>query len=240
LPTKLTEVEIRRVDGAPQWALGIRDHLTWVEAVVTTEQWRGYYFRVEFDAGAELRSFCIHREVGTAQPLMQVTLRNVPLKVVEQWARRWVAEFVEIWNTDNPHVPLKGLASEFTPEREAELARVADSYARHFGPAGWRADVARDVGYSMETIPGLIRDARKAGILPPTTRGRGGGSLTRKGLALLGRPEAEPLWNRLTPKERKAVVARDKRLTKATERLAARELSQEQFDAILRKELGNG
>ena len=54
------------------------------------------------------------------------------------------------------------------------------------GKPGWLETVAAVLPCSVETVPGLVRQARQYGYLPPTTRGRGGGPLTLKGAGILG------------------------------------------------------
>ncbi len=86
---------------------------------------------------------------------------------------------------DGPDDPseAEGWARQFGREpRNVERERtvllpVAQAYVEHFGTPGWAAKIGKERSYSVETVSKLVKEARDAGILSPTTRGRGGGSL---------------------------------------------------------------
>jgi len=60
------------------------------------------------------------------------------------------------------------------------LARIAVLYAETLGDHDQVDKISRAFGYSIDHVPNLIREARRAGLLTPTVRGKAGGAPTWK------------------------------------------------------------
>lgn len=197
--TERRGLQIREVDGAFRWGPASPGVDAWVEMESADPEWGGYYFRAEFahSDGAFL-SLSVNRATPQALPLGARRWRDVPISRLEQWARRWIGDYMTEFAAGLPGGQLQGEAdwqedATRDIERSRMLARVASLYIRLFGEDDqWLLTMHEELELSTDTIPGLIGEARKAGILTKTTRGKGGGSLTERGRRLLGSPTFDP------------------------------------------------
>lgn len=192
-------IRVREVAGAPQWGPASPGVTAWVEMESPDPEWDGYCFRAEFDhSDGALLSISVNRMTPRARPLTARRFREVPpIGRLEQFARRWIADSMSEFAAGLPGGQLLGEADwqqleVSDPQRQRMLADVAALYVRIVGETGWLATMSEELGFSQDTIPNLINEARTVGILTKTTRGKGGGSLTEKGYRLLGSPVFDP------------------------------------------------
>ena len=76
------------------------------------------------------------------------------------------------------------------PSREQWLARLAQRYVETLDEPRQTGILAEEFHYKPASVAAMIREARnKHKLLTPTTKGRPGGSLTPKALAILSEPE---------------------------------------------------
>ena len=118
-------------------------------------------------------------------------------------------------------------------ERELMLARVAEEYVARVGTFDWKDSMAKVLDRSMDTIPGLIREAREAGILTRTSQGKAGGSLTLKGARLLGR--GQTAWESATPEQQATSARRAAEREDAYRRFKAREIDIDERDRLMKE-----
>lgn len=90
---------------------------------------------------------------------------------------------------------------------------------------------------SWDYVPELIGEARSRGLLTPTVRGRGGGSLTQRAWLLLGRHQ---WWK---PEQLEAARLRDEPFRELTRRLEAGEITAhewgERLDQLMKETFGD-
>lgn len=176
----------------------------WAE--VSHSDWPGYSFRLTFSAGA-LAGVEIQRDDETSLPLTAQRLQRVPLGALERAVRKHVNVFENLWSevvasskglaADKVvHVGKAGMAPDVAewfdsyrpskPSREQWLVRLAARYVETLDEDGQTALLAEEFGYAPASIAAMIREARnKHKLLTPTTKGKPGGTLTPKALALL-------------------------------------------------------
>ena len=204
---KAPEWVIRRVDGQDQWHVPLipgtaDDEPPWAEVVGTAPKWRGYHFRVTFDAAGSTTELRIHRE-ATAPPLTRRLLQAVPVPRLEHVAHARVRDWMNDWMARESYANVGSDAwfAEFddagrNPERDVWLAKVAAAYVDTLGQDSQRQRdaIADRCGISADYVPDATREARQRELLTPTTQGRAGGELTPRALRLLGRhvPAAGP------------------------------------------------
>lgn len=194
------QLKIRRrsSDDTPLWAPASPGTNAWVEVESSNPEWSGYSFRLEFaHADGSFVGVTVRRQTADARPLTARQLRSLPIGRLEIWARRWVADFMTEFSAglDGGHLLGESDWQEYEsidPERAQTLAYIAALYVRLVGRKGWLAEMERQTNFSRDTIPGLISEARRIGVLTQTTRGKAGGSLTERGRRLLGQPTFDP------------------------------------------------
>ena len=208
------------------------DRWTWqpplAGAVICADGWPGYRFVLAADVTVrQLVNFEILRD-SDAQPLTARALARVPLGALEDALYEELESFIDQWHADNPG---SGLAAP-RPERvranrdDVKLAELARAYVETLGQPFQMRRLAEDFGfnYSLATIPKLIARARQRGLLTPTTKGRSGGRLTPKAIALLGGDAVEDLsaWDRASRDQKVAAMLREAQHQRLTEELHAR------------------
>lgn len=166
----------------------------WAE--VSHSDWAGYMFRLVF-LGSDLSSIETRRVDDSAAPLRAHLLQRVPLGALERAARQhvdnWMADWAEaVSSSSAPMNPaLEKWSKTFAdlkPEdmdRDRQLAKWAKKYVETLGHDGQTQILAEAFHYTESSVSRKIREARVHGLLTPTTKGRPGGSLTPKAVALL-------------------------------------------------------
>jgi len=167
----------------------------WVDLTVDSEVWAGYGFRLNFDADGELLGIEVGRS-GNAADLTAHLLQRVPLGALERKARHHIREildpFVELLGPESTaRRQIVDVISKERPrrsdanERAGMLALLAIFYVETLGRRDQTQMLAERFHYNEATIPKLISTARNEyGFLPPTKRGRPGGSVTPKAYAV--------------------------------------------------------
>ena len=176
----------------------------WAE--VQHSGWPGYVFRLAFTEG-ELQGIEVRRDGDDAAPLTAHLLQRVNLGALERAVRQQVnllQDMVEsaVGVFDDKVIPAvkpgasapvaKWLddARERKLSRERTLAKLARRYVQTLGEKGQTAILAEEFHYKCSSVAAMIREARNTHkLLTPTTKGRPGGSLTPKALALLNETE---------------------------------------------------
>ena len=78
-------------------------------------------------------------------------------------------------------------------ERDERIAKLSKRYVETLDFPRQADLLAREFDYSRLSIPKVIAEARRRGFLTPTIKGRPGGQLTAKTLAILNeQPRVEP------------------------------------------------
>ena len=198
-------LELRRVNGVEMWGIAPQH---WVE--LTDDR---FVFRVTFNGDGRLRAFSIETMDADSSPIHTRALRSVSIPEVERAARAAIGSRIS--------AVAKGFSGVSTVEQEwllagtsekhlADLAKVAHLYANSIGQKGWAGDVACELGYSSDTVTKMVKEARKVGLLTPTTRGRSGGSVTDLGWEILARDSIQDAWDEASSSDRERILERDR------------------------------
>ncbi len=200
----------------------------WMELAIRDRQWTGYKFKLTF-RDFELARVEVDRGDG-GKPLSAHLLQRVPLGAIERAARRRADEIMSELISAQPEA-VRATAfpgsrdwhdrpPDAGDDRELRLARLAKRYVETLGQpqqarllAEWsRAEPERG-HYSESSIPQLIREARKRGLLTATRQGRPGGWLTPSAFRVLGEspPKRGDAWSRATKEWRAEAVELDRR-----------------------------
>jgi hypothetical protein len=208
-PNKATWI-VRRIGDQDQWRVPFGDEpFAWVEVVSDDPRWQDYWFRVTFDDG-HVSSFMVNR-AGGAEALTARKLSDVPYGAIEQCARQRVQSWLGEYTAGRPEAAVLASTeledvlsqvryprSDVPSEREAMLARLAYRYSETLGEPYQAIELADEFGFSDSHIPNLVKEARKRGILSPTTKGRAGGAPTARAKKILEATE-EPVEDVAVP-----------------------------------------
>jgi hypothetical protein len=169
---------------------------------VVTEHpdWSGFQFSVVFTPDGMTQGFHIDRE-PSAPVLTARHMQSVPFGRIEQVARLAITELSRsmfrhpssagLVAADVSPAQLRVAATTKSrpprrdPGRDLWLAQIAECYVRTSGDRTQREVIGKSFNVSPRSVPDLIKEARRIGLLTPTTQGRGGGSLTPRAEQLL-------------------------------------------------------
>jgi len=197
---KDSKFQLRIVDGLERWGI----EPTWIE--LTDGE---VFYRLTFDAGGVLKSFAVE----TTGPTLTATLvKNVAVGAIEHAARRIIRDRIgESADSFGEKSYWLGrvLAKPKTDAHTLALATVARRYSELVEDDDCYSLVADELSYSRDTVITMVKQARRAGLLTPTTRGKGGGSLTADGARVLGL--LRPAWEAGTAEQRQSAIDRDNR-----------------------------
>ena len=208
--------------GVVGWSGPSTDPVT-VDLVVETEKWSDYRFRLTFRSG-ELLGVEAMRQPG-AVSLTAHLLQRLPLGGLERVARAWITDFMADWaeavqSSAAPMNPnLQSWYDQFAEagrvnredrsERDERIAKLSKRYVETLDFPRQADLLAREFDYSRLSIPKVIAEARRRGFLTPTIKGRPGGQLTAKTLAILNeQPHARTWWDDASHEERQAALDR--------------------------------
>ena len=204
------------------WSGPSTDPVT-VDLEVGTEKWSGYKFCLTFLSGELLGAEAIRQP--RAVPLTAHLFQHVPLGALERVARAWITDFMAEWakavqSSAAPMNPgLQNWYDQFTEagrvnredrsERDERIAKLSKRYVETLDFPQQADLLAREFDYSRQSIPKVIAEARRRGLLTPTIKGRPGGQLTAKTLAILNeQPRARTWWDNPTHDERQRALDR--------------------------------
>jgi hypothetical protein len=222
LPDK-SEVKVRHQNGKEQWGI----EPAWVE--FDQDDLR---FKVTFNADGTVRALQIETTNSARTPITATMLRSVNSGAIEATARRFLDErigaFADAVLSETPFLAKQWLdaSSRMTEAHLQSLARVARAYADTVGQPGWLATIAEEQGLSMGTVTKMVKDARIAGLLTPTTRGKAGGSLTLQGAQILGLVRQ---WEDHSPEIQQAAIELKRRQEPLDRALRAGEITDAEY-----------
>lgn len=167
---------------------------------IDAPEWAPYRFGMVLEYGA-VSSFDMWRADQSASPITARLLQRVPFGSLERALISKIEEFRAAWEQDNPDLPL------FLPDQwptvdekprinrdDLRLALLAEQYVKTLASpqqmaalAAWSREDPTRGNFSDSSVTKMVSRARQRGLLTRTTRGRRGGQLTPKALALLGR-----------------------------------------------------
>jgi hypothetical protein len=155
-------------------------------------EWAGYEFAVWIDPHG-LVELDIRRGPGAAV-LTARRLQKVPVGAIEQLARDTLREIIEAWVEENGPGAMSEWYDAFgiTPDqvvgpRDFELAPLAERYVQTLGDSDQLNILEAEFKWSGESLPKIIGECRKRGLVTSTSRGKAQGQLTIKALEILGR-----------------------------------------------------
>jgi hypothetical protein len=158
----------------------------WADVTTAHGPWRGYTFRVSFDAEGATTSLLIQRGPKT-EVLTARHMQAVPFGAVENVARVAVQRARSTHQTE-PSVPSR---RPYGPD--VRLARFALRYVETLGQTDQIATLSSEFHMRPETVPNAIQKARRRGFLTGTVHGRVGGFLTERAEQLIpGAPPEDP------------------------------------------------
>jgi hypothetical protein len=193
-------LRVRRLAGRDQWNIPTAlDPTAWVEVQSDDPLWDGYWFRVTFQGG-DVCGFDVRR-IEDSVPITARRLKVIPFGAIEQCARERIHSWLTEYVAGRPEAAKRvstvledwlavfdiggSVEAESIDARDRKLAPIAKRYTETIGDRDQVRILATEFDYSPDHIPNLIRQARKRGLLSPTTRGRAGGELTGKARAIL-------------------------------------------------------
>ena len=113
-------------------------------------------------------------------------LGNAARTRILNWTKEWIGSRSEAARKlhDQPQRFVAGFepgGTAGTAKRRSRLellAKIAIRYAETVGDSSQVETLAREFAYSVDHVPNLVKQARRAGMLTPTVRGKAGGAAT--------------------------------------------------------------
>lgn len=180
-------------------------------AAVTFEWLSDDRLRVRIDLDSSGQSVGVAFGVGAGgspqSPVSGRAIRRIPLGELENSARETIrfelavrvhSEFPAVAQSigDDGAALRSSLSDRVRPGRRGRpdkaYASLAAEYVNRLGSGREVAELADAFGYSTSRMRNMLYEARRRGLLTRPPKGKSGGQLTPKALALLGEQEATP------------------------------------------------
>jgi hypothetical protein len=164
-------------------------------------RWELYRMHITFDFFGTTVDLRIERQNTTRGPqppvLTSRLLQSLSLPSIEQLGREAAAQrmrkFIQFNRGSAPLLVSEHLIGQMDtkrpsrrdPDRDLLLSRIAARYVETIGNRRQRGILSKEFRVKNDYVPDLVREARDRGLLTPTKRGRGGGSLTQRAMTLI-------------------------------------------------------